>query len=128
MIKREAKLQTQFTSFLKQKKLQGYYELKHSTTDAILFSSVEAHQVQALLNASLHGLVWKISDSDPRTKPFDCFCAPPMRSYVVIRFKSGVVAVGVDEFIAEKITSGEKKLTYEKAKQIAAFSIKFKSV
>lgn len=122
-MKREAQFQLWFNKYLRQKKLYGYFELKQTTTDSIPFDAVDAHQLESLSAAQKTGIVYKISDSDQRIKPFDCFNAPPQPSYIVIRYPKTCYIITLTNFLIEKASSKRKSLTEKRAEEICLLDI-----
>jgi len=118
-MKLEAKWQTVFNSYVREKKLYGYFELKQTKKDSIPFNSVEDHQIEGLLAAKSNGFVWKLSDADMRTKPFDSFNTMPAPSFVVIKFPDGFYIIPVDRFVLEKEISERESLTVDRAKELS---------
>jgi hypothetical protein len=95
MNKNEAKVQTEFNQYLREKKLRGFFELKYTDKDYLPFSKIEVHQYEGLQATEKDGLVWKLSDEDRRQKPCDALSIPPLPSYLVIRFKDGFYLVRI---------------------------------
>ena len=118
-MKREASFQTIFNNYLREKKMDGVFELKQTRTDSIPFLALETHQRESLLAVEDNGFVWKLSDADPRQKPFDCFSIGICPAYVVIRYPECFVMIRIDEFLQEERISERKSLTLQKAKDIA---------
>lgn len=125
MIKSEAKFQTLFNHWLRAGLLKSTkggvaFELKHTRgKDALPFSAVEEHQLDALVAASTTGFIYKISDESQGYKPFDCFMLRMCPAYVVIKYPDFFVMIPVKKFIQEKARSKMKSLTGERAKEIA---------
>lgn len=118
--KREAKAQTLWNQYLRETRIQGYFELKIVTEGSSLpFSKIEKHQWEGLQALEESGLVWKLSDEDSRQKPCDCFCVPPLPAYLVIRYPEGFFyMIPIKE--AMKIREeGLISITEERAKQAA---------
>lgn len=130
MIKREAIAQTKWTHYM-QARIQagdpyyGNFEPKQTITDKIYWkrfdNKTEQHQIESLVTGMNIGIYHKISDADPRQKPFDCFMSKPANGYFCIWWnlhkKFTVIRIG--DFLAEKINSTEKSLSYTKACEIA---------
>lgn len=123
-MKREANATPYFEKYIQLKKIYCYFELKQTTTDSILFSSVPEHQIDSLLAQQHSGLLWKHSDSDMRTKPCDGQFTPPLPAYVVIKYKQGYHAISIDNFIFERDHSKRKSLTVERAQELSTFILK----
>ncbi len=125
MIKREAKWNTVFNHWIKEKyKRTACFELKQTETGNIPFSSVKDHQVQALLAASDKGLVFKIPDGSFIQSPFDTFSLFNVPAFVVIKYPESFELITINNFVFERDKSTRKSLTYERAKAISTYSIK----
>ena len=85
-MKREAKWNTILNQYFKEKKFYCYYELKQTTTNTFQFSKIRKVQDEGLPATEKNGLVWKLSDETSRPKPIDGFSAPPLPSYLIIKF------------------------------------------
>lgn len=83
---KEASSNTLLNQYLREQRIYCYYELKVAGGNTFPFSKIEEHQDEALPALAKEGLVWKLSDEDSRKKPCDGFCAPPLPSYLIIRF------------------------------------------
>lgn len=99
MIKKEAKWQTVFNQYLREKNMYGFFELKQTDLDTFQFSKIEKVQYDGLQATEKHGLVWKLSDEDTRPKPCDCLSIPPLPSYLVIKFKDGFYVVRFQKIV-----------------------------
>ena len=121
MTKHEAKWQTVFNKYLRETWPQtaGFYELKYTSTEFFSYKSFEDHQLASLLVMSNGGLVWKLSDSDPRKKPCDCISIPAMNAYVVIKYPLAFVIIEINTFVSDMDDRGRKLLSYEHAQDIA---------
>jgi hypothetical protein len=97
----------------------GYFELKYAKDELFYYDSFEPHQISSLLALQDNGLIWKISDTDPRLKPCDSFSVPPLTAYVVIKYPKAFVMITVNNFIHARDRSKRKSLTYEQALEIA---------
>ena len=117
-MKREAQDQILFNNYLRESDLTGFFEIKHSSTEYFNYCHFQPHQLKSLQALQKNGLVWKISDTDPRLKPCDCFSTPPLYSYVVIKYPRAFVVIGIDDFLLEK-SKGLKNLYYTHACSIA---------
>ena len=131
MIKREANAQVIWGRYISANPtFYGNFELKQSQTDTIPWQrwskGSDAHQLEELVSAEQVGYYWKHSDIDPRQKPFDCANHKPSPSFLVIWWnlhkKFTVIRIG--DFLAEKIHSTEKSLSYTKACEIAERIVK----
>ena len=89
MNKKEAKYQTLFNQYLREKKLTGFFELKQTESETFPFAKIEQSQWEGLEATEKSGLVWKLSDEDQRPKPCDTLSIPPLPSYLVIKFPDG---------------------------------------
>lgn len=98
MKKREADFNVVFNKYLRAKGLHCYYELKQVKL-TLSYNAFEPQQLESLLAAQEHGLVYKFSDSDQRIKPFDGISAPPLPAFVVIKFSRIVYLIPIDKFI-----------------------------
>ena len=118
-MKREANITPTIKKFLKQNKIYCNWEAKQTTTDSLLFSAVDDHQVNSLIAGQEYGIDWKYSDADPRTKPCDGSNNPPLPGYIIIKYPKGITFITVNNFIHARMTNRKKSLTYEKACEIA---------
>ena len=123
-MKREQHWNTILNRYLREKKLYCYYELKQTHTESFQFSKIRDVQWEGLQATEKNGLVWKLSDEVSRPKPVDGLSAPPMPSYLIIKFKNefclirfekivelrdeGVISIS--KFVAEKISDKIIKL------------------
>lgn len=118
-MKREADFQTQFNRYLRETKMIGAFELKQTKTYLLPFSALKEHQEHGLLAAQINGFVWKLSDADPREKPFDCISTGTIPAYVVIKYPKLFAIIKIEAFIKERNESVLKSLPRERAKEIA---------
>lgn len=118
MIKKEARWQTIFNQYLREKRPYGYFELKQTMKDLFPFSKIEKHQYEGLQATEKEGLVWKMSDEDQREKPIDSLCTPPLPSYLVIKFPDAFYMIRIKE-IVEMRENGAIGISLERAKEIA---------
>jgi hypothetical protein len=95
----EAKYQTIFNQYLREKKMYGFFELKYSNAETFPFSKIETVQWEGLQATQKNGLVWKLSDQDQRQKPCDCLSIPPLDSYLVIKFKDGFYIIKFQKIV-----------------------------
>lgn len=123
-MKREAAYTPIFEKYLRLKRLVGAFEIKQTTSDAILFSAVEDHQIEGLQAVQQSGFVYKLSDADSRRKPFDVVATSWMTGYVVIRYPKTTCVITVNNFVHERDHSKRKSLTVERAKEISTYIIK----
>lgn len=112
MQKREAKLQVLFKHYLSSVgwSQSSVFELKQSQTDTLRKGSLLPHQRDSLLNAKHSTLYHKLPDDTIGYKPFDCFLLANVSAFVVIKFRSGVVMVDIDNYA--------EPLHFETAKKI----------
>ena len=122
-MKKEAKWQTIFNQYLREKQkngeMYGFYELKQTNLDYFPFNKIEEHQLDGLLAAEQNGLIWKFSDEDQRQKPFDCISMPPLPSYLVIKFPDGFYCMSIS-YIWYMINDGMTRITLEQARKKAS--------
>lgn len=118
MIKREAKWQTIFNQYLREAKIPGFFELKQTTNDIFPFSRIEQIQYDGLQATEKNGLVWKLSDDDPREKPCDCLSVPPLPSYLVIKFPDAYYMIRINT-IVEMRDIGAIGISQKSAEQVA---------
>lgn len=119
MKKREAADTVVFHKYLTAQRLHGAFELKHTETDSIPFSSFEDHQLNGLVAIQESGLIYKLPDTDVRIKPCDIVHTPPMVGYCVVRYPKAFVLITVNNFLHARIAHRKKSLSYEKACDIA---------
>lgn len=100
-----------------------YYELKVARGNTFAFSAIEEHQDEALPALEKEGLVWKLSDEDSRKKPCDGFCAPPLPSYLVIRFGDTFYFI-LYSVIAKLRAAGAKSIDEERALELSTQVLK----
>lgn len=98
-MKKEAKWQTIFNQYLKEKSLYGFFELKQTMTDSFQFAKIEKVQWEGLQATEKNGMVWKLSDEISRPKPCDAFSIPPLPSYLVIKFKDEFCLIRFKEIV-----------------------------
>lgn len=123
-MKREANYTPIFEKYLRLKRLVGAFEIKQTTSDAILFSAVEDHQIEGLLAVQQSGFVYKLSDADSRRKPFDVVATSWMTGYVVIKYPKITCVMTVNNFVWERDHSKRKSLTLERAKEISTYIVR----
>lgn len=117
-MKKEAKWQTMFNQYIREKRFYGYFELKQTIKDYFPFAKIELSQYESLRAMEKNGLVWKLSDEDQRQKPCDSFCTPPLPTYLVIKFDDGFYFLRIKD-IEELKAKGAIGITLEMAKEIA---------
>lgn len=120
---READFQTIFGKYIRIKKLYGNFELKRTSTDKLLLSEVKPHQLAGLLAAQENGFFWKLSDADPRQKPFDCSFSPPCDSWIVIRYPGVFFIILATCFAEECKDPNKKSISKQRAREICAFEV-----
>jgi len=121
--KNEAKWTTVFNQYLKEKKLYGFFELKHTVLEYLPFSKIEVVQYEGLQATAKNGLVWKLSDQDMREKPCDTLSIPPLPSYVVIKFIDGFYLINIKDIVKMR-EDGEIAISRSIAEKIAEKIIK----
>ena len=123
MPKLEAKHQTRFNHWCKNVfKRTAAFELKQTQTDSLPFSSVQPHQIDALLAVREGVFVWKIPDAGYQN-PYDSFCMVNEQAYVVIFYPKSFELIPINNFLFEKEKSKRKSLTYERARAISTISV-----
>lgn len=118
MVKREAKWQTILGQYFREKRIYCYYELKQTIKDYFPFSKIEKEQHESLQAMEKEGLAWKLSDEDQRIKPCDGFCAPPLPTYLVIKFPDAFYFIRYKDIVAMR-EIGAISISLEKSKEIA---------
>lgn len=119
----EAKYNTLLNLYLREKKLYCYYELKATNTESFQFSKIRNVQWEGLQATERNGLVWKLSDEISRPKPIDGFSAPPMPSYLIIKFKTEFCFVRFDKIVNLR-NEGVISISRSKAEEISDRIIK----
>ncbi len=119
----ETKAQVFLGQYLKEKQkvgeMYGFYELKIARGNTFNFKKIEVNQNEGLPAANKSGLYWKFSDEDSRQKVCDCVSIPPLTAYLVIKFKQTYYFIWY-EHITTMMGSGEKSITEEEARALAA--------
>ena len=123
-MKHEAKAQIVFNQYLRERKPNGYYELKQTDKKYFPFSKIEQVQYDGLQATEKGGLVWKLSDQDQRPKPCDTLCMPPLPSYVVIAFGKTFYFIRI-KTIVDMRENGKISITLEEAKTHAEKIVNF---
>ena len=123
MARSEAKWQTIFNQYVREKQIYGFFELKFTQKNSFPFSKIEIVQYDGLQATEKSGLVWKLSDEISRPKPCDSFSIPPLPSYVVIKFEDGFYMVRIGEIVKMR-DSGLISITREQAERVAEKIIK----
>jgi hypothetical protein len=122
-MKKEAKWQTVWNQYVREKKLYGFFELKQTDTESFPFSKIETVQYDGLQATEKNGLVWKFSDTDMRPKPCDSVSIPPLPSYLVIKFPDGFYMIRFQR-IVEHREFGRISITKAEAEKLAEKIIK----
>ncbi len=116
---KEKDFQTTFNHWVKEVYRQtACFELKLCKTNALPFSTIAPHQIEALLNAKHGVLVYKIPDCGFQN-PFDCYCLANVPAFVVIKYPDFFCLIDVGVFVLEMKTSKRKSLTSERARLIS---------
>ena len=127
MTKREAKFGTLFSHWLRANKKSistSAFEYKQTTTNALAFSAVKEHQVDALLACkSDEGFYFKIPDTSFCLLPFDGFFIRNGYAYVIIKYPKAFYLIDIDDFVSENKNSKRRSLTSERASEIAIWSV-----
>lgn len=118
MKKTEAKAQTLFNQYLREKKLHGFFELKVAKGGTFNFHDIENHQYEGLQATERNGLVWKLSDDDRRKKPCDTLSIPPLPSYLVVQFATDFYLIRIEKIVEMK-EAGEISITVDEADYMA---------
>lgn len=121
MKKREAQFTLLFRHYLKANPMfSAVFELKQTTTNSIAFNVVKEHQINALRSvASNAGFLYKIPDDSIGAKPFDLVYYLNAPAYVVIKYPSCFVFIGIETFLLERDRSKRKSLIEDRAKEIS---------
>ena len=111
---KEADFGLQFRAWVKENWHQtATFELKQSRTDSIPFGCLEEHQVRwGIAEEKLVRVQGSIGEND-------YIFLNNIKSYIVIKFKSGFCIIPIEKFLAEKKKSDRKSLTFEVAKRLA---------
>jgi hypothetical protein len=116
---REANKTTILNKALKTLGIYGYIEYKQTRANTFNLSHFEPHQIPSLEACQQSGLVWKLSDADPRQKPCDTLSLPPgMTSWIGIIFDDCCCFVYLDRIL------NFKSITKDKAKELATYVVK----
>lgn len=107
----------------------GPIEVKYTTTERLLFSSVAEHQLIALLACmSDKGFWWKIPDLGQRS-PFDAIFYRNSPAWLVFKYPRGFVVISARAFEHEmKRDKKVKSLTWERALLISTYDIVYRNV
>jgi len=123
MRKKEQKWNTILNQYLREKNFYCYYELKQTHTESFQFSKIRKVQWDGLQATEKEGLVWKLSDEVSRPKPVDGLSAPPMPSYLIIKFKNEFCLIRFEEIVKLR-DEGIISISRKKANEIAEKIIK----
>jgi hypothetical protein len=124
MKKYEAYYNTILCNYLREKKFYCYYELKQTNNqDFFNFAKIEKVQWEGLQATERNGLVWKFSDEISRPKPCDGLSAPPLPSYLAIKFSEEFCLIPFGEIIKLR-DEGVISITKQKAEEISDKIIK----
>lgn len=115
---KESEAQITLNQYLRESKMPGFFELKVGEKDKFYFSKIEECQLEGLQATEKEGLVWKLSDMDPRQKPCDTLSIPPGPSYLVIKFGSEFFFIRIKEIIKLKELS-HIAITRDQARELA---------
>lgn len=124
-MKREAIFQTLFKRWLAARWKGGsaVFELKRTLHGSIPWSAVKPHQEEALVQATLGQLYYKIPDDSYGQKPFDCFVVKNVDAYVVIAFGKQLkkfYLIHIGNWINARTETGGPSCTEEAAANIAS--------
>ena len=122
-MKREQKWNGVLNQYLREKELYCYYELKQTDTESFSFGKIEKVQWEGLQATERNGFVWKLSDEISRPKPIDGLSAPPMPSYLIIKFKKEFCLIRFDKIVNLR-NEGVISISRSKAEEIADIIIK----
>ncbi len=117
----ESKKNTVLNQYLREKRKEGfycYYELKVAKGLYFNFKNIEDNQDDGLPALQKTGLVWKFSDEDSRKKMCDGMSAPPLTSYLVIKFKTNFYFIKYD-WILKMREAGDKSINEEECMALA---------
>jgi hypothetical protein len=125
MTKREAQFGSLFRHWLKTVSIgSAAFELKQTQTNALPFSALQEHQIDALRSArSPYGILYKAPDDSAGVKPFDYFYLQSVPAFVVIRYPKSFHVIPVENFVAESESSKRRSLTSERAEEISTYSV-----
>ena len=117
-MKREQKWNTILNSYLREKEMYMFYELKQTDKESFPFSKIEKVQWEGLQATERNGLVWKLSDEESRPKPCDGFSIPPLPSYLIIKFQTEFCLIRFEKIVALK-NEGVISVSRSKAEEIS---------
>ncbi len=120
---REASKTTDLNKSLSKIGIYGYVEYKQTTKNTFNLSNFESHQLPSLSACQDSGLVWKLSDADPRQKPCDTLSLPPgMTSWIGIIYDDCCCFIYLDRILLLK-DNGAKSITKEKSTELATYIV-----
>lgn len=115
---REAKKTTDLDKMLPKLGIYGAIEYKQTKGNTIRLTDFQPHQIPSLEAFQQSGLVWKLSDADPRQKPCDTLSLPPgMTSWVGLIYDDRCCFIFVDRIL------GLKSITKEQAQELATYVV-----
>lgn len=116
---KESNIQTKIKHYVEAKKeeFEGGFEVKVVRTGNFHTKQLLEHQKNALKNLLTKPLYFKLSDADPRRKPFDFFVLRKGYSTLVVSFLESGISYFIDYEKIEKETYTEEEL-YEIAYRI----------
>jgi len=124
-MKREQKWNSVLNAYLREKRMYIYYELKQTHTESFQFSKIRKVQWDGLQATEKNGLVWKLSDEISRPKPIDGLSAPPMPSYLIIKFKDEFCFILFEVIVALR-DEGVISISRSRAQELSKKIIKLK--
>ena len=117
---REATKTTDFNKSLKKLGIYGIVEYKYIDKNTFNMSKFESHQIPSGIAFQESGLVWKLSDADPREKPGDVLSLPPGMTYWIgLIFENTCYFIFLDRLL----DYGKSSITKEKAKELATYIV-----
>jgi len=115
---KEATFQTQFNHWLARQNFpfSAVFELKITKSKSLPFTTVQPHQIRALVLAKHGRLIYKIPDIGLSQKPFDSFHLHQVKAFVVVLFYRSrqynkFYLIDIDDFCNLKDSCGRKSLT-----------------
>ncbi len=114
------------TEFGKHNRVHGVFELKITKKKSIAFSVIRESQHEGLHNSGTKttGCYFKLTDLDPREKPFDCFHLFETPAFVVVMFykprvKKDVYYIEYDKWIHQESIHPRKSMKESECAAIA---------
>ncbi len=108
--------------------VSSVYELKFKKGFKKLMnykSDFRSQQIQDLIRANTQAIDWKISDIDPRTKPFDCLQLVKVKAFAVLLWyeprKTKTLYHITPQKLQNEINQGKKSISKQRAEEIADF-------